>query len=79
MHEVHHSQTLLNIILPIFAPQRAKKVMSDSPGIVDFAIGLVVFVLNLPDGQVLVLGKFKIIITEGLYSILLIKKGFGVS
>ena len=27
--------------------------MSDSPGLVDFAIGLVVFVLNLPDGQVL--------------------------
>ena len=34
-------------------PQRAKKVMSDSPGLVDFAIGLVIFVLNLPDGQVL--------------------------
>ena len=33
--------------------QRAKKVMSDSPGPVDFAIGLVIFVLNLPDGQVL--------------------------
>ena len=27
--------------------------MSDSPGLVDFAIGLVIFVLNLPDGQVL--------------------------
>ena len=25
----------------------------DSPGLVDFAIGLVIFVLNLPDGQVL--------------------------
>ena len=25
--------------------------MSDSPGLVDFAIGLVFFVLNLPDGQ----------------------------
>ena len=30
--------------------QRAKKVLSDS--LVDFAIGLVNFVLNLPDGQV---------------------------
>ena len=30
-----------------------KKVVSDSPGLVDFAIGLVIFVLNLPDGQVL--------------------------
>lgn len=30
---------------------RSKKVMSDSPGLVDFAIGLVNSVLNLPDGQ----------------------------
>ena len=27
--------------------------MSDSPGLVDFAIGLVIFAPNLPDGQVL--------------------------
>ena len=33
--------------------QRAKKVVSDSPGLVDFAIGLVNSVLNLPDGQVM--------------------------
>jgi len=33
--------------------QRAKKVVSDSPGLVDFAVGLVIFVLSLPDGQVL--------------------------
>jgi len=32
--------------------QRAKKVVSDSPRLVDFAIGLVNSVLNLPDGQV---------------------------
>ena len=32
--------------------QRAKKVVSDSPGLVDFAIGLVNSVVNLPDGQV---------------------------
>ena len=31
--------------------QRAKKVMSDSLGLMDFAIGLVNSVLNLPDGQ----------------------------
>ena len=36
--------------------QRAKKVVSDSPGLVDFAIGLVFFVLNLPNGQVLFFG-----------------------
>ena len=32
--------------------QCAKKVVSDSPGLVDFAIGLMNSVLNLPDGQV---------------------------
>ena len=35
--------------------QRAKKVLSNSLGLVDFAIWLVIFVLNLPDGQVLFL------------------------
>ena len=44
--------------------QHAKKVMSDSPGLEDFAIGLVIFVLNLHDGQVLFWGKIQI--TEGL-------------
>ena len=44
--------------------QRAKKVVSDSPEQVDFAIGLVIFVLNLPDRQVLFLGEIQI--TEGL-------------
>ena len=43
---------------------RAKKVVSDSPGLVDFAIGLVIFVLNLPNGQVLFFGEIQI--TEGL-------------
>ena len=32
--------------------QRAKKVLSDSPGLVDFAMGLVNCVFNLPEGQV---------------------------
>ena len=44
--------------------QHAKKVVFDSPGQVDFAIGLVIFVLNLPDGQVLFFGEIQI--TEGL-------------
>ena len=44
--------------------QGAKKVMSDSPGLVDFAIGLVIFVLNLPDGRELFFGEIQI--TEGL-------------
>ena len=29
--------------------KHAEKVVSDSPGLVDVAIGLVIFVLNLPD------------------------------
>ena len=44
--------------------QCAKKVVSNNPGLVDFAIGLVIFILNLPDGQVLFLGEIQI--TEGL-------------
>ena len=39
---------------------RVKKVVSDSPGLVDFAIGLVILVLNLPDGQVLFFGEIQI-------------------
>ena len=38
--------------------QRAKKVVSDSPGLVDFAIGLVNSVFNLPDGQVMFFEEF---------------------
>ena len=44
--------------------QHAKKVMSDSPGLVDFAIGLLIFVLNLPDRQMLFFGEIDI--KEGL-------------
>ena len=44
--------------------QCAKKVVSDSPGLVDFAIRLVIFVVNLLDRQVLFLGEIQI--TEGL-------------
>ena len=40
--------------------QRAKKVVSDSPGLVDFAIGLVNSVLNLPDGQAKIFRRIKI-------------------
>ena len=44
--------------------QHAKKVMSDIPGLADFAIGLVILVLNLPEGKVLFFGEIQI--TEGL-------------
>ena len=45
----------LNIVL-----QRAKKVVSDSPGLVDIAIGLVTSVPSLPDGQVKCFLEFKL-------------------
>ena len=51
--------------------------MSDSPGLVDFVIRLVIFVLNLPDRHVLFFGEIQI--TECLKSILLIKKGYGLA
>ena len=40
--------------------QLAKKVVSNSPGLVDFAIGLVNSVLNLPDGQVTFFEEFNL-------------------
>ena len=39
--------------------QRAKEVVSNSPGLVDFAIGLVNSVFNLPDGQVMFFEEFE--------------------
>ena len=39
-------------VLTLHSVQRANEVVIDSPGLVDFAIGLVNSVLNLPDGQV---------------------------
>ena len=46
---------------PIFIPaKQAKEVVSDSPGLVDFATGLVNSVLNLPDGQVKFFGEFTV-------------------
>ena len=47
-----------------YNPQRAKKVVCDSPGLVDFAIGLVIFVPFFPDRQVLFIEEIQI--TEGL-------------
>ena len=39
--------------------QHAKKVLSNSPGLVDFAIGLVNSVFNLPEGQVRFFEEFE--------------------
>ena len=50
-HKVHGDET--------DKTQRAKKVVSDSPGLVDFAIGLVNSVFNLPNGQVMFFEEFE--------------------
>ena len=55
-------------LMAIFGPdkqqkgrkQLAKKVVSNSPGLVDFAIGLVNSVLNLPDRQVTFFEEFNL-------------------
>ena len=44
----------------MFIIQCAKKVVSDSLGLVDFAIGLVNSVPNFPDGRVIFLWEFKL-------------------
>ena len=41
--------------------QHAKKVVSDSLGLVDFALRLVSSVINLPDGQVKFFEEFKLL------------------
>ena len=50
----------LILILPMINHgQRAKKVVSDSAGLVDFAVRLVNSVFNLPDGQVMFFEEFE--------------------
>ena len=46
-------------VLHVIHTQHAKKVVSDSQGLVDFAIGLVNSVFNLPNGQVMFFDEFK--------------------
>ena len=53
-----HRALMIFTSLPDF--QRAKKVMSDSPGQVDFSIGVMNSVLNLPNRQVKILEEFKL-------------------
>ena len=56
--------------------KRAKKVASDSPGLADFALGLVNSVLNLLDRQVKYVEEFTY--RRTVKSILLIKKFGGL-
>ena len=58
--------------------QRAKKVVSDSLGLVDFAIELVNSVLNLPDGQVKYVEEFILQKNCEINNILLINKFGGL-
>ena len=66
----------LILTLEICIIQRAKKVVSNSPGLVDFAIGLVNSVSNLPDGQVMFYEEFNN--RRTVKSILLVKKFWGL-
>ena len=54
--------------------QRAEKVVSDSPGLVNFAIGRVNSVINLLDGQVKIFEKIKL---QNNCGINLLMKTFG--
>ena len=49
---------MMHYIMVVF--QRAKKAVSDSPGLVDFAIRLVNSVINLSIGQVKFFEEFKL-------------------
>ena len=70
---------LSNNAPPFIVIQRAKEVVSDSPGLVDFAIGLVNSVFNLPDGQVMLFEEFEYTVTKRtVKSILLVKKYLGL-
>ena len=64
LYPIHilRQETVLLQVVPyhLNVNQRAKKVVSDSPGLVDFVIGLVNSVLNLPDGQVKIFRRIKI-------------------
>ena len=54
--------------------QSANKVVSNSPRLVDFVIGLVNSVLNLPDGQVKYFEEFNLKKNSEINIILLIQK-----
>jgi len=47
-------------VWPVTLPQRVKKVVFDNLGLVDFAIGLVISILNLPDGKMKFFGEIQI-------------------
>ena len=56
---LYHCFKMLSCVPKNRLIQRAKKVVSDSMGLLDFAIGLVNSVFNLPDGQVMFFEEFE--------------------
>ena len=66
----------LSLIMTLTHTVSQQKVVSDSPGLVDFAIGLVNSVINLPDGQVNFFEEFKL--QKNCEINLLIKTFFGL-
>ena len=59
MKQCKSTYCTLRSYLLVLDEQRANKVVSDSLGLVDFAIRLVNFVRNLPNGQVRFFAEFK--------------------
>ena len=57
----HHQFTnfSFHLIIRVSSECKESSVVSDSPGLVDFAIRLVNSVINLPNGQVKFFDKFK--------------------
>ena len=53
LHAIIVTICLSHLSVFFYIYQHTKKVVSDSPGLVDFAIGLANSVFNLPDGQVM--------------------------
>ena len=65
----------------MYSGQRANKVVSESPGLADFAIGLVDSVLNLSNGQVKYFEEFSVqkkCKNNKIRIMLLIKKFWGL-
>ena len=50
----------VSVLERVDCTQHAQKVVSDSLGLVDFAIGLEISILNLPDGPTKVFGGIQI-------------------
>ena len=57
--KIYTRKQLIHILTHLPLNQRAKKVVSDNPGLVDFAIALVKSVFNLPDGHVMFFEEFE--------------------